>query len=283
MKSIDDLAALRSWRSACDAGQRIGFVPTMGALHEGHRSLIRAARRDCDCVVVSVFVNPTQFAPGEDLDRYPRNRAGDERILADEGVDIAWFAQESDLYPEPPRVQIEVPTLTRGILCGRTRPDHFAGVALIVSKLFHCVGPDRAYFGRKDFQQLVVVQTLARDLNFPVEIVPCPIVRETDGLALSSRNVGLSPQGRASALALSRGLSTATASYRAGEKRASILLSEAERVLREAAGVELEYLELVCPRTLERVDVATDEAVLAVAARVDGVRLIDNTVLGEDS
>ncbi|MCA8962142.1 MAG: pantoate--beta-alanine ligase [Planctomycetes bacterium] len=271
---------VREWRRSAQG--TVGFVPTMGALHEGHRSLVRRAREECDRVVASVFVNPKQFAPNEDLDRYPRPREADESILREDGVDLAWFGRTDDFYPQGFATEVAVPLLARG-LCGRTRPTHFAGVATVVLKLLHRVEPNRAYFGRKDFQQFVLIRRMVEDLDLDIEIVPCPIVRERDGLAMSSRNVHLSERGRQRALALWRGLTAAKHRFdEEGDRDATSLVLTATREILAETGVELEYVELVDARSLVPVEVIEGDAVLAVAARVDGVRLIDNIAFGAD-
>ncbi|MCI0652364.1 MAG: pantoate--beta-alanine ligase [Planctomycetes bacterium] len=279
MKIVRTLAAVREWRDAVPAAERVGFVPTMGALHEGHRALVARARDECAHAAVSVFVNPFQFGAGEDFASYPRDEAGDAEAARAAGADLLWFAGAGDLYPTTPVVRIDFPDLAAR-LCGRSRPGHFAGVALIVAKLFHIFRPTRAYFGEKDFQQLQIVRRLARDLDFDVEIVACPTVREGSGLALSSRNRRLSAAGRNAATALYRGLNEARRAFARGERSVQALRATAERCFRAEADVEIEYLELVAPDTLAEAAAATAESVLLVAARIEGVRLIDNVVLG---
>ncbi|MGE3167046.1 MAG: pantoate--beta-alanine ligase [Planctomycetota bacterium] len=282
MKGLDRLDEVRAWRAQA-ATLRVGFVPTMGALHDGHRSLLQAARAHNEVVVVSVFVNPTQFGPGEDLAVYPRDREGDERMLTEEGVDVGWFGTIDDLYPRGFATRVEVPTLATR-LCGRQRPGHFAGVSLIVLKLLNVVRPQRAYFGLKDYQQYCVVRQLVADLNLDLEIVPCPTQRESDGLAMSSRNRRLSNEGRRVAPILYAGLAAAKRGFCDGERRASALLMTALRPILDEPRVRLEYLDLVDPRTLVPIEGTVDQggAVLAVAAHVDGVRLIDNVLMAED-
>jgi pantoate--beta-alanine ligase len=280
MKCIDGVAALREWRRARPAGERIGFVPTMGALHEGHCSLIRRARAECDLVALSVFVNPLQFGAGEDFDAYPRDLPGDAALAAPAGCDLLWTASSADLYPEGFATRIELPRLADR-LCGASRPGHFAGVAVVVLKLFHLFRPARAYFGEKDFQQLQIVRRLVRDLDLDLEVIGCPIVREQEGLALSSRNARLSPRAREIAAALSRALRAASERHREGERDGAALVLAACRELADPA-LSLEYIELVDPETLEPVDSVDPArgARLLVAARVGGVRLIDNIAIG---
>lgn len=293
--SVHRIADLRQWRTALRRDQAaaptVGFVPTMGALHDGHLALMRLAREQCDFVVVSVFVNPTQFGPGEDYEVYPRDEQGDLELCASVGVDQVWFGDRGELYPAGFATQVELPALARE-LCGRRRPGHFAGVALIVAKLFQVVTPERAYFGWKDYQQCVLLRQMARDLHFPVEIVGVPIVREPNGLARSSRNERLTPDGRAAAAVLYRSLVAARDLYRGGAVDSAVLIRAALEPLIAVPAVQLEYLEVVNADTLAPVRqvqgvVAGGEAaprgVMALAAHVDGVRLIDNIFLDGDS
>lgn len=258
-------------------GLRVGFVPTMGALHEGHLSLVREARQRAEVVVVSIFVNPTQFGPNEDLSRYPRDLPGDLEKLRAVGVDLVFAPEVSEMYPEGAETFVEVTGVSQG-LCGAVRPGHFRGVTTVVAKLFGIVRPDVAVFGQKDFQQLAVIRRMTQDLCLDVEIVGAPIVREPDGLALSSRNVFLSPTARAQALALSRGLFAAHARFQAGERDAAALLQAARAEL-HAAGLEPEYLELRDAASLAPVARVQADAVVLVAARVGSTRLIDNQPL----
>ncbi len=262
----------------------VGFVPTMGAFHEGHRSLMRAARAQHDVVVVSLFVNPLQFGPAEDLDRYPRDLEGDVAVAHLEGVDLVFAPGVEEMYPDgPPRTRVHVEGLGDG-LCGAGRPGHFDGVATVVAKLFALVGPATAYFGRKDAQQLAVVRRLAADLCLPVEIVGCPLVREEDGLALSSRNRNLAPAERAAATVLYRALRTGAELVEGGERDAGRLRRVVANVATTEELVRLEYAEVVDATSLEPVEVlASNEVLMAVAARVGGVRLIDNMALRVDA
>jgi pantoate--beta-alanine ligase len=263
------------------AGSRIGLVPTMGALHEGHLSLVRHARHDCDVVVVSLFVNPAQFGEGEDLDTYPRDEARDAELAAEAGADLLFAPPVEEVYPEGFDTTVEVGGLTEVLDGDPTRrgPEHFRGVATVVTKLFNMVGPDAAYFGQKDAQQALVIKKLVRDLDFPVEIEVCTTVREPDGLAMSSRNAYLDPADRERALALSRALRAAEDAVAAGERDACAVLTAARAEL-DAAGVEPEYLELRSADDLSSVERVNGSTLLAVAARVGRARLIDNTTLG---
>lgn len=267
-------------RDARRAGQTIGLVPTMGCLHEGHLSLIRAARAECDLVVMSLFVNPTQFGPGEDLDRYPRDEERDLRLAAEAGADLVFAPPVEEVYAAGAATAVEVGGALTGVLDGdpgRRGPGHFRGVTTVVAKLFNIVGPDVAYFGQKDAQQAVVIRRMARDLDFPVRIEVLPTVREADGLAMSSRNAYLEPADRERATALSRALAAAEREARAGSLAAGL---EAARAELAAAAIEPEYLEARDAETLEPVDRLGDRPVLvAVAARVGAARLIDNVLI----
>ena len=258
---------------------RVALVPTMGYLHEGHASLIRLARQQADVVVVSIFVNPKQFGPSEDLDRYPRDLERDQALCLEEGVDLLYTPTPDDIYPAGFRTTVSVAGLTEP-LCGASRPGHFAGVTTVVARLFGLVRPDLAVFGQKDFQQWRVLAQMTEDLALPVEIVRAPIVREADGLALSSRNTYLSPDDRLAARALSRALAQAMTTYLAGERDAERLL-EAART--ELAGLDVEYLELRDVDSLAPVATLDGPAVMALAVKIGKTRLIDNAVLAPDS
>ena len=263
------------------AGRTIGLVPTMGAFHDGHLSLIRRARRDSDIVVVSLFVNPTQFTPSEDLDAYPRDEQRDAALAEAEGVDLLFAPPVEEVYPNGFGTTVTVGALTQileGHPAGRGT-SHFAGVTTVVTKLFNMVGPDVAYFGQKDAQQALVLRKLVRDLDVPVRIEVCPTVRDPDGLALSSRNAYLTDAERARALALSRALRAADAAVEAGERDGTAVLRVARAELNDA-GIEPEYLELRSATDLSPVERVNGSALLAVAARVGRARLIDNVMLG---
>ena len=269
-------------RACCDAarraGRRVGLVPTMGCFHEGHRSLMRAARADTDLVVVSLFVNPTQFGSGEDLAGYPRDPDGDAAVAAAEGVDVLFAPPVESMYPESPRTTVHVEGLTAR-LCGARRPTHFDGVAIVVTKLFSIVGPCRAYFGRKDAQQLAVVRRLVADLNLAVTVVGVPLVRGADGLALSSRNGYLRAEQRHAATVLHRALRDAADALRAGERDPAALTDRAATTIAAQPGVHLDYAELVDASTIEPVARLDGDLVLAVAAVVGPARLIDNLTI----
>jgi pantoate--beta-alanine ligase len=257
---------------------RAGLVPTMGALHAGHLALVEEARRHAGFVVASVFVNPTQFGPNEDFSRYPRDLEGDVRKLASVGADAVFAPAPDEMYPAGEQTRVRVGALAEP-LCGRFRPGHFEGVATVVAKLFAIAAPCAAVFGRKDYQQLLVIQRMARDLCLPVDVIGYPIVREADGLAMSSRNAYLSPAERADALSLSRGLAAAGAAFDADERRAR----ELERLARqpiERVAKSIDYVEVRDAETLAAVDTIAAPAVLALACRIGGTRLIDNRVLG---
>ena len=259
----------------------IGFVPTMGYLHEGHLSLVDRAREQTDCVVMSIFVNPTQFGPGEDFEEYPRDLDRDAALAEERGVDLLFAPETEEVYPErDPMVQV-VPGPLADRLCGLSRPGHFQGVLTVVAKLFGMVQPDVAVFGRKDYQQAVLIRRMTRDLDMPVRVETAPIVREPDGLALSSRNQYLSETERERARSLSAGLFAARSVF-AGEgvTNADRLKARVRGTMRDA-DVEPEYIELVHPDTLDELDEAREGAVLAVAARVGETRLIDNVILGQ--
>lgn len=275
-------ATIPETRAACRAaranGMRLGLVPTMGALHEGHLSLVRAAKAQCDAVAVSIFVNPTQFGPAEDLSKYPRQFERDCQLLEKERVDILFAPPVEEIYPGGEVTWVLVEGLSQK-LDGRSRPGHFRGVTTIVSKLFHILEPEAAFFGQKDAAQLAVIRRMALDLNFPVEIVACPIVREADGLAMSSRNAYLNREERSRALVLQRSLQRAQQEFQAGEKIAAKLVSAAKEVFASEPQVVLDYFEIVDPDTLDPVERISQKTLVAVAAYVGSTRLIDNVVL----
>ncbi|HLI79463.1 MAG TPA: pantoate--beta-alanine ligase [Candidatus Binataceae bacterium] len=261
-------------------GERIGFVPTMGYLHEGHLSLMREARRRASTVVASIFVNPTQFGPNEDLSRYPRDFARDCAMMETVPVDVVFAPEGSDMYPPRAQTWVEVTEITRG-LCGKGRPGHFRGVTTVVAKLFNIVKPHLAFFGEKDFQQLRAIQQMVADLNFDIEIVPMPIVREPDNLAMSSRNAYLTPEQHSDALALSRAIGAARKNF-ACARTANELVDTAAKILNRA-GIAVEYVEVVDAETLAPTTSLEAPVLLAIAARVGKTRLIDNIVLSRAS
>ncbi len=257
----------------------VGFVPTMGYLHEGHLSLVGRARQECEHVVVSIFVNPTQFGPQEDYQRYPRDEARDLRLLEPFGVDVVFIPSAEEMYPPGFCTWVEVTGPLAERLEGARRPGHFRGVATVVIKLFNIVQPHRAYFGEKDAQQLRIVRRMVEDLNLPVEVVPCPTVREPDGLAMSSRNTYLSPQEREEALALYRGLCLAQELVKGGLRDVAELCRRLEEFFRAAPGVKLDYVSIAHPETLEELQRVEGPALVLVAARVGPARLIDNMLI----
>ena len=259
------------------AGKTLALVPTMGFLHEGHLSLMREGRRRADVVATSIFVNPTQFGPNEDFGRYPRSFDRDCDLMRTVPVDIVFAPEASAMYEPGAETWVEATEITTG-LCGAHRPGHFRGVTTVVAKLFNVAKPHLALFGEKDFQQLRAIQRMVRDLNFDLEIVPMPIVRESDGLAMSSRNAYLSADERRRALALSRALAAAHEAFGAGERDPRALVRTACGVLRAGGGIELEYVEAVDSETLTRIETVERPVVLAIAVRIGKTRLIDNAV-----
>ena len=279
---MDVLETIEQMRAACQAakqqGKRLGFVPTMGALHEGHLSLVRGAKARCDVVAASIFVNPTQFGPNEDFSKYPRSFERDRELLEKEGVELLFAPSVEEMYPRGAVTFVTVEGLSER-LCGKSRPGHFRGVTTVVAKLFHITQPDFAFFGQKDAAQVAIIRRMVRDLNLDVEIVACPIVREADGLAMSSRNAYLSPQERNSALVLSRSLTQMKTLFEQGEQCAAKLGAAGRQIFEEEPSVRLDYIEIVSPETLEPVEHINHPALVAVAAFVGGTRLIDNIVL----
>jgi pantoate--beta-alanine ligase len=274
--TIEDMRA--ACRAARAGGKRLGFVPTMGALHDGHLSLVRAARASCEVVAASIFVNPTQFGPNEDLAKYPRTFERDRNFLEKEGVKLLFAPSVEEMYPVGAVTWVTVEGLS-GKLDGRSRPGHFRGVTTVVAKLFHIVEPDAAFFGQKDAAQVAIIRRMVRDLNFLVEIVACPIVREADGLAMSSRNAYLDAQQRQQALVLHRALLRVKKLWDAGERAAGKLLVEGREEFVAEKSVRLEYFEIVDPNSLDPVENAAEGALVAVAAFVGSTRLIDNILL----
>lgn len=280
--TLTTLRSLAEITAACrDAGRRgtLGFVPTMGAIHAGHQSLVRAAREACDTVVASIFVNPLQFGPDEDLAAYPRREAEDAVLLEAAGADLLLLIDTDEMYPPGFATAVTQSEALLTTLEGEFRPGHLEGVLTVVAKLFGIVGPCRAYFGRKDLQQTIVVRRMAADLNMPVDVVVCPTVRDADGLAMSSRNAYLAPEQRDAALSLVRALRAAEQAFRDGERSAPAIEATMETILRDGAD-ELQYACLVDPDDLARRDVVRAGDVAVVAARVGPARLIDNHALG---
>jgi len=277
--SIACLSTIAEVRGVLDEararGASVGMVPTMGALHEGHLSLIRAARAESDLVVVTIFVNPTQFGPQEDLKKYPRDLDRDLALCEEAGADLVFSPEAAEMYPTSFSTWVEVEGLTDG-LCGHSRPGHFRGVCTVVSKLLNICQPHQAYFGEKDAQQLAVIRRMVRDLDMRVRIVPCPTVREADGLAMSSRNARLTPEHRAQAPVLHRALSAARDLVQAGEQDATSLDAAIRSILSEAPTGEVDYVEIVDADDLTSIDALEGEGLIALAVRFGDVRLIDN-------
>lgn len=276
MKILSSLSDLRAIRASLPGS--FGLVPTMGALHDGHLSLVRRAKAECDHVGVSIFVNPTQFGPGEDLSKYPRDLDRDLKLLEALEVDVVWAPPPEVVYPPGFQTWVTVEQVSAP-LEGKHRPGHFRGVASVVAKLFNAFTPDKAYFGQKDAQQVVVIQQMVRDLNFPLEVVVCPIVREPDGLALSSRNVYLNPEERQAAAVLYRALSAAKAKYDAGERDAEMLRAALSSTIAAEPLAREEYVSAADPDTLAELDQVEKGALLSMAVRIGKTRLIDNFLL----
>jgi len=277
MKIVKTMSELR--KELSDLDQPVGFVPTMGYLHEGHLSLVDKARDDSAAVVVSIFANPSQFAPGEDLDNYPRDIDRDVGLLENAGVDLVWIPTVEVMYPEGYQTWIEMDHLF-SVLEGSYRPTHFRGVATVVAKLFNAVGPDKAYFGQKDAQQAAVIMQMVRDLNFQVEIDICPIVREPDGLAMSSRNTYLDQAERLAARCLSRGLFLARDAYQKGERCAEVIKQIVKDEVELEKLAQLQYVSCANLNTLEELENEIQECLVSMAVFVGGTRLIDNIILG---
>ncbi|MBS0013620.1 MAG: pantoate--beta-alanine ligase [Desulfobacterales bacterium] len=279
MKTIHDIRQMRQTAENLRAqGNTIAFVPTMGYLHEGHLSLMRKGRELADILVASIFVNPAQFAPGEDYEAYPRDPERDAALAEQTGVDILFTSQKNDLYPEGYETYI-TQTHLPGHLCGQSRPTHFTGVMTIVAKLFHIADPNYAIFGQKDYQQLAIIRKMTRDLDFNIEIVGGPIVRESDGLAMSSRNKYLSPSQRQSALQLYRSLQEVQKLVDSGETKAAVLIETAGNIIAAAPETDIDYIAVCDPDTLADKKIIDRPALMALAVRVGQTRLIDNTIL----
>jgi pantoate--beta-alanine ligase len=281
MRVVETLPGMREASAGLRAaGGRLGLVPTMGFLHAGHLQLAAVARQRAAAVAMSIFVNPLQFGPGEDFARYPRDAARDRVLAESAGVDVLWMPTREAMYPEEPRVTVDPGPMAQGFE-GAVRPGHFAGVLTVVLKLFAIVQPDVAVFGRKDLQQAALVRRMVADLDLPVEVVVAPTVRESDGLALSSRNVYLDAAARQSAVALSRGLQAAVDLFRSGEREGAALAAAARAVLDAEPGLATDYAACIDPATFAPAARASHACVVAVAARLGATRLIDNVVLGE--
>lgn len=283
MRIIETVVEMQAFsREVRKNGKTIALVPTMGYLHEGHASLMVEGRKRADILVASIFVNPTQFGPSEDFDAYPRDLERDRKVAVAAGVDVIFAPKASDMYPRGFQTFVDVEELTRH-LCGASRPGHFRGVTTVVAKLLNIVMPHVALFGKKDFQQLAVIRRMAGDLNMDVEIVGMPIVREADGLAMSSRNAYLGPEERKSALCLSRALATAQALFRDGECRVAPLREKVLRIISEVPGAIIDYADFRDSETLEAIETANGQTLIALAVKIGTTRLIDNCILGEEN
>lgn len=278
MRIVSKIGPLRKILSPVRNRKKIGFVPTMGAFHDGHLSLMRRAKRECGYVVVSLFVNPTQFGPNEDFKRYPRTLQSDQKKAESAGVDLLWAPSAEEIYPAPYRTFVEVEALGRRWE-GASRPGHFRGVATVVATLLQVVRPDRLYLGLKDYQQTLVLRQMIRDLHFDPAVRLMPTVREDDGLAMSSRNQRLAPADRAAAPVLYRALREAKRLVGGGERSGPKILKQVESVIRSEPRTEIDYVALCDPGTLEPIDLLNDRAVLLLAVKIGGVRLIDNLLL----
>jgi len=279
MRVVSTLEELRSAKS--DLPSPLGLVPTMGFLHEGHLSLVKRAKVECKRVAVSIFVNPTQFDEGEDLETYPRDLPRDLRLLEEEGVDLVWAPTAEEVYPPDSQTWVVVEGLTKH-LEGRQRPGHFRGVTTVVAKLFNAFQPDRAYFGQKDAQQALVVRRMVKDLLLPIKIVVCPILREEDGLAMSSRNTYLNPEQRKAAIVLHHALSNAAERFNDGERDAEFLRGRMLAVIQDEPLARAQYVSVADPDTLEEVQGEIQHALLSMAVYVGETRLIDNVIVGLD-
>lgn len=279
MKVIESIQEMKKVSQALrDEGKKIAFVPTMGCLHEGHLSLMKKGREVGDVLVVSIFVNPIQFGQGEDFEKYPRDIEKDRELCEAEGADILFVPKTEEMYPDEYQTAVEVLWVTKN-LCGKFRPGHFRGVATVVTKLFNIVRPQYAIFGEKDYQQLVAIRRLVKDLDLDVDVLGMPIVREPDGLAMSSRNAYLSKEERKAALSIYRALQSAKGLYDNGERTNRVLLKEVKRIIELEPMIKPEYAKVVDAQTMEDIDSAGKEALLAIAARVGDTRLIDNVIL----
>lgn len=280
MKTIEKIDEIRNILDLeRKANRSIALVPTMGFLHAGHLSLIKEARQNNDIVVVSIFVNPTQFGPNEDLETYPRDINRDQNLCEEEGVDYIFNPSVQEMYDEDYATYVVTESDLTDKLCGASREGHFKGVMSVVTKLFNIIGPDKAYFGRKDYQQVAVIKKMVRDLNIPVKIIDCPIVRESDGLAMSSRNTYLSPKERKDALVLSRSLKEARERILKGEKNKKVIRQEILDKINEIPYSEIDYVEILDAKTLEDIEIIDRDVVIALAVKIGKPRLIDNIIV----
>ena len=276
IRSIKEMQAFSE--SARQQGKTIVLVPTMGFLHEGHATLMREGRKKGDVLVISIFVNPAQFGPGEDYEQYPRDWESDVKIAESAGVDCIFAPDAGEMYPDGFQTTVGISQVT-GNLCGISRPTHFQGVATVVAKLFNCTKPHRALFGEKDFQQFVVIRRMVKDLNFDIQVSGVPTVREPDGLAMSSRNLYLNPEQRAAAVSLSRALFEAQKMFKAGERNAGVLIEAARKIIAGEYGTTIDYIKICDVETLEDIQRIAQPVVMALAVRIGKARLIDNIVL----
>jgi pantoate--beta-alanine ligase len=279
METVTKIKDVRSFvRDARKKGLSIGLVPTMGYLHQGHISLVEASKKENNLTILTIFVNPTQFGPNEDLSKYPRDMERDLKLCSEAGVDLVFSPEVSELYPEGFCTYVNVEGITSS-LCGKSRPTHFRGVTTIVSKLFNISTPDRAYFGQKDAQQFFVIERMTKDLNMDINLVMCPIVRENDGLAKSSRNVYLNPEERKQSLVLSQSLKLAEKLILSGERKADIIISEMKKNIDKMNLANIDYIEIVHAKTLQPADLIEGNTLVALAVKFGNTRLIDNIIL----
>lgn len=279
MKIIHSIEEMRLYLLGVKkAGKTVGLVPTMGYLHEGHLTLMKRAKENCDLVVTSIFVNPTQFGVGEDYEQYPRDLKRDGALAEGVGVDVIFAPSTDEMYPKDYHTFVQVQALTAG-LCGASRPTHFRGVTTVVTKLLLIIQPDYAYFGQKDAQQVTVIERMVEDLNIPVTIIRVPIVREEDGLAMSSRNVYLTPEERKEALVLSHSLIEAEALIKKGERKSEIIRKMIEQKIGESSRAQIDYVAIVDGKTLERIDLLSGKVLIALAVKYSKARLLDNLLL----
>jgi len=277
MQIIDNIQAMQEIGNNWSAGKKIGFVPTMGYFHQGHLSLVGKANKQCEITVVSIFVNPSQFGPNEDFESYPRDMQRDLELLSKYKVDYVFSPNPEQMYPQDYRTWVEVEGLS-SILCGASRPGHFRGVATVILKLINIIKPNFMFMGEKDFQQVTVLQTMLKDLNCETQIVPCPIIREEDGLAMSSRNVYLNPEQRKQALCLYRAIQQAQAKYKQGLRDTNLLKKQAADLIINSGG-KIDYISFVEPKTLQEVSIADDNTRIMLAVFIGKTRLIDNAPL----
>ncbi|MGA9110544.1 MAG: pantoate--beta-alanine ligase [Smithella sp.] len=281
MRIINSIKQMQSFsKSLRMDGKKIAFVPTMGYFHEGHLSLMKEAKKMADCLVVSIYVNPTQFGPKEDFSKYPRDLDRDLKMAESVNVDVIFYPPDKEMYPANYQTYVDVEKVTQN-LCGMSRPRHFRGVATVCNKLFNIVKPDFAIFGKKDFQQFVTIKRMVDDLNIDIQIVGSPTVRESDGLAMSSRNKYLNKDERKSALTLFKALKLAQKLYSNGEKKSSVIITEVEKLIKRASFTAIDYIKICDTRTLKDADKIKNQSVIALAVKVGNTRLIDNHVFGE--